>query len=543
MNSNTNIVCFCTEIERFYYSPVMILDYNLHKGDYQNLYLFLGISDNDGGFAPTIDAVKDVYKNIIIMKKINLYDIGVVAERIDWKENSFYDIYESNKNISARDDNGKLLKKFYVRNKSDQIFKCLWNNINSSNTFNITSIENNEYYYSIHHNGGTIGVGEYVTIQKVDPEEYNGTYLVMNSGVGVANVAYGSSGSHIITTDKEYVANGTIKIADLSKEEPVFDLGTFDEERIVRTSDGYVWKYIYTIDRAAKLKFFNDEWMPVPVNPDYPNPLLSPYGFGSIDTINIINGGSGYENGQGTVTVNIEGDGIGAEAQSFVSNNTITQISVVNHGKNYTYANITLQPINGQGANAEIQYTISPIGGHGFNFIRDLFSRNVMVVGSFIETENGKVPSDLTFNQIGLLYNPYTLQNNDDHSSDSLISRIITLNLAPSLEPGNYFIPGEYVNQKDLEGNLLYRGKAVSLDNANNILRVINKEGTISEGLEMRGEISLANRIIASNTESINSQTIYTPYSGNIFYLQNIDTVERNNKGIELVSIMLNYTQ
>lgn len=68
-----------------------------------------------------------------------------------------------------------------------------------------------------------------------------------------------------------------------------------------------------------------------------------------IDSISVINGGSGYLY-QPTVT--ITGDGIGATATAKVTNGKITSISLTNRGSNYTTAAITISGGNGFGATA-----------------------------------------------------------------------------------------------------------------------------------------------------------------------------------------------
>lgn len=543
--STKNIVCFCTELERFYFSPIMLLDYNYSTGDYQNVYVFIG--HNDAGYNNansitniTAESMRQTLNDIIFMKKINLNDISVVIERIDWKANTFYDRYDSDTMLADFDDNGKLRKKFYVRNKFDQVFKCLWNNVNSSNTFNIDSIQTTSNYTTISHNGGTFSVGDLISIQNVNPKEYNGTYKILSASLGSVVVGFDSVDSRSISTTIPYINGGTIKKTILSTQEPLLDFGTFDSENIVETSDGYKWKYIYTLEKSTKLKFFDNDWMPVLVSTDYPNPKNTKYGFGSIDTIDVVNSGDGFQDGTGTVFVNIDGDGSDAAADCLVVGGKIQSITVRNPGKNYTRATITLIPLNGSGANAEIHYTISPIGGHGISPIRDFFARNIMVVGSIIEDESGQLPGDLHFNQVGIIYNPYVETDLQNHATNSTISRLISLSVTSG---ETKYIPGEVVNQVDTAGNITYVGKVISFDNINNFLRVINREGAIKPNIEIVGQTSGAIRIITSSANTISQQTLYTPYSGNMFYLENREISEKSEKGIELVKILLNYRQ
>lgn len=537
--TNNNIFCFCTELEKFYFSPIAIIPYSGINGNFQNLYVFIGLGDDantvtTSSITPTISSAKNLYKDIIALKKANINDISAIAERIDWTANNHYFAYSDTEYLSERDSNGKLIKKFYVRNKYDQVFKCLWNNVNTANSFNITGIVNNSNtYYTIAHNGGTLNPGQYVTILNSDPDEYNGTYLIINSGLGVANVAYGNS-SYMLKTTSAYTANGKIKYAQLTTEEPMYDTGTFDENAIIETSDGYKWKYIYTIDSAAKLKFFDSEWMPVPVALEYPNPDNSAYGYGSIDIINVVDGGDGYPEGSGTAQITIDGDGTGFEAETFVANGTssISSISVINHGKNYSYANVSVvDPIGFTGNAASIQYTISPIGGHGTNPMRELYTQNIMVSVSFEGTEANNIPSDIIFNQVGLIYNPYEVSNTNYYAESGILTRINTITVSPSV---NQYNQGEFVYQTE-NG---YRGRVLSVDNINNTIYVINKDRTPLENYPIIGEESSTNRIVMAVANSS-----YTQFSGNIFYIENKLLSERSENSIEQVRISIRYSR
>lgn len=73
--------------------------------------------------------------------------------------------------------------------------------------------------------------------------------------------------------------------------------GTFE------TSDGYVWKYMYTVDAAANTKFTSSSFIPVTPNTEVQDGAVP----GTIDVINIANGGIGYnayETGQIQAIIN-----------------------------------------------------------------------------------------------------------------------------------------------------------------------------------------------------------------------------------------------
>jgi hypothetical protein len=56
------------------------------------------------------------------------------------------------------------------------------------------------------------------------------------------------------------------------------------------TGDGYIWKYMYTIDSSSNTKFTSAGYVPVTANTSVKNNSVG----GSIDVIRITNGGSGY---------------------------------------------------------------------------------------------------------------------------------------------------------------------------------------------------------------------------------------------------------
>ena len=62
-------------------------------------------------------------------------DISPVIQRIDWKSSQIYDYYDDDIDMFALDQNGFIVLQFYVRNRYDQVFKCLWN-ANRASTVN-----------------------------------------------------------------------------------------------------------------------------------------------------------------------------------------------------------------------------------------------------------------------------------------------------------------------------------------------------------------------------------------------------------------------
>jgi hypothetical protein len=99
-----------------------------------NYYCFLSKVDNwpVDEFPPYPNQsnayLKQVRKNIFALKKISVNNISPVIERIDWTSGETYQYYRDDVDIYQKDSSGLAVYHFYIKNKYDQIFKCLWNN-------------------------------------------------------------------------------------------------------------------------------------------------------------------------------------------------------------------------------------------------------------------------------------------------------------------------------------------------------------------------------------------------------------------------------
>ena len=113
------------QVEQAYYAPT---------AGVISTYMFLASVDpwtNDlNPPEPTQDQayLKSVFKNIFAVKLLTSNEITPVIPRIDWASGTVYDYYEDSVDMFETDIAGNLVKQFYVKNKYDQVFKCLWNN-------------------------------------------------------------------------------------------------------------------------------------------------------------------------------------------------------------------------------------------------------------------------------------------------------------------------------------------------------------------------------------------------------------------------------
>ena len=121
------------------------------------------------------------------------------------------------------------------------------------------------------------------------------------------------------------------------------DISTFE------TADGYIWKFLFRVETADRIKFLTPDYIPVRKMSGVGIPLYDVNGI--IDDINLVEGGSGYTS---PPTIVIHGDGTGAVATATLSGNSVASINLNNAGSGYTFAYVTFESSSGDGATAEV---------------------------------------------------------------------------------------------------------------------------------------------------------------------------------------------
>lgn len=277
---------------------------------------------------------------------------------------------------------------------------------------------------------------------------------------------------------------------------------TGKSSNIFATSDGYLWKYIYTVT-SDLYKFITNEYIPVKATG---TTGATDYG---IDYIELTEKGAGYTDG--TIPITIEGSGTGCAAYATVVDGSLTQVTITNRGSGYRTATATIAaPTNGTQATANP--IISPPGGHGSNPRYELGGHHVILVTRFIDDTDGLFSITNDFRQIGLLENPLDYLDGSALTSESLSQ---TTNLYFSSVVGSGFQADEIVTGS-LSG---YTGKVIDWNSGDSILRLTNVTGEFYPGEELEGGTSLTSGLLdigtgASGTAQSGGTTTITLESG-----------------------------
>lgn len=275
--------------------------------------------------------------------------------------------------------------------------------------------------------------------------------------------------------------NGTNPDNDRGKpsiDEPKF---TDLEPRAAGTSgDGYIWKYLYTINPGEIIKFDSIFYIPVPSNwgedaetaliKDNANSSIS----GQLKTIVIKNRGSSLGLPKVYKDVPIIGDGIGATATIVVGqDSTVESILISSGGSGYTYGIVDYDSVGINGdANPEFDVIIPPPGGHGFDIYKELGAKNVLIYGR-IENDNLD-PDFITGNKvarIGLVNNPLSFDSSEILSKQK-VSNTYALRLTGDIENAT-FAANSVITQTQTSTGTGYTatGRVVSYDNNTGVLK------------------------------------------------------------------------
>jgi len=307
----------------------------------------------------TTNSKNEFYYSMVGMKKIYESDMQPVISRVDWASGTTYDTYEDHIEIFSYVDyhnlgsansnanttlsgtvgittnsnvvvgtsttftsylfpgdtisiNNTTKSVVSVTNNTSLVVNSVFSNTNSSQS--LTLLSNSQTIVGITANFvGNVGTGNVVIVGEDAREVVS---VRSNKVISLnANAAYSNSSVTVQRRDNTYpqvantfyVRNNRDQIFKclfngnnaISTVEPTIDIdGQLPENPFIVTSDGYRWKYMYTIPPGLKQKFFTKQWMPVVTD----SAVVAGSKDGRIDIVRVLWGGSGYSAGGNTNT-------------------------------------------------------------------------------------------------------------------------------------------------------------------------------------------------------------------------------------------------
>ncbi len=336
-------------------------------------------------------------------------------------------------------------------------------------------------------------------------------------------------------------------------------------------SDGYMWKFMYSVIASDVIKFVTNDFIPVKTlgaksavagsgtNGGY-GTTATDDGSAQWDVENaavdgaiyhyvVTAAGSGYNNGSTTsftLDVPVEGDGSGAIATLTFASGALSSVAfkdASSYGTGYKRAsfptlNSTISGLTA-GSGASITPIISPINGHGANPIEEL-GGNYCIVNSRLEfgEGSGDFPVDNDFRRIGLIKNPV-------QSSDSAIATAASMTATNQLTVASAtnIDVDDLITDAATESATVAKARVVSkTGNVLKTLPVVNSGGEYvafanSDEVFVNGAGTKSTDVTGSGVSTAHPEM--TRFTGQILYVENRGAVTRAADQIEDIKLII----
>lgn len=424
--------------KNFRYSNVEEFHDSFHREDTQ--YYFFIANKNNANATPTLprnthqEIDFDVWPDILAMKRLYPENIKYAIKKNTWTRNTIYDVYHSNANLD-------LYSNFFVFS-DNKVFVCISNNGGEpsendpalaleSDTLTQPIITDDNYIwryiYSLDNNDVLNFLTEDYLPVTPDTTVQDTT---INGAIDFINIQQtGNNYPFYAGTISPFEAGEYARIDDMSGDIEIL-LPTMDLPRYANNlpSGGYANTNIF-IDSAhspelnsiSGVSVSNTTHAIISFSPSLTIPENQLSTTFNANTQIIISP---------KLEIDDSGNGTGARARiaNCDENGSLTDVRMVDHGKDYTNPTITITP-NGQTipaiANANLQATISPPGGHGKIPHRELLGYNVILNVKLIRDEFESLDDDATYNVFGIIKNPQILNGdlakNQAYTSNELL--------------------------------------------------------------------------------------------------------------------------
>ena len=338
---------------------------------------------------------------------------------------------------------------------------------------------------------------------------YEGKYVVVNSEYKVYLCIHNGSEPENPNGRKSQV-------------EPNF-VSTTPQKASVSASDGYLWKYLFTISPADVVKFATDKYVPLPkiwgdVNTEA---VKSASVNGRLESIIIDNRGANYALSEGsTLRIPVWGDGTGGEATVTIANGEIASAEITSPGKDYTRAHIKVSVGIQSGLNVDssgnyIQITggtgaqfivpCPPKGGHGHDIYRECGSNKVMVYSKY-DADPDYVTGN-SFSRIGIIKNPTVNGSKTEPLNTSTATALGALKMYDPTS-GSYPANGEISQNVGVGSTAI--GYVASYNNVTGVLRYFQPTGISEKSNSGYKVLPFSNSAAAGVSTTINISGVGT---------------------------------
>ena len=453
-------------------------------------------------------------------KRIANSDVLPICNKNFWVSNTQYDKYDNSSNTLYEDNNYYVVSQPATVGGDYLIYKCIDNANGSLSTVNPSSVgtptqattfqtsDNYKWRYitsissAIYDKFATnqyIPVYPNTSIQN-SANSYSGVEVVMIANGGSGYSSYGNGFVRGVQNSTVIqIENNSSENNDFYVNNSIYIYNTSSATSQLRIITDYVsnstGKWVY-VDTAVNTQV---------VTPAVTQYIISPQVYFNTD---------GDSQPKAYTTIN-------------TTSNSIQSIVILDIGSNISRANAHIISNTNFGSGASLRCIVPPPGGHGFDPVSELNVQGYAFSFNFANTQgNTIVTSNVVYNKIGLIKNPYVMDSNGDKGarySSNTFSQILKANVNPTFT----FTVGETVTG----ANSGAKGVVVF---ANSSQVYLAGDKTFEDGE------TVANAA-GSEVTTISIQTLGDIYAKDLkpLYVQNINNVNRLDNQTESFKLII----
>jgi hypothetical protein len=464
----------------------------------------------------------DIWRNMISLKKAQVSDVSHVIQRYGWSTNHYYDIYDDQ-------DSALYNKEFYTYTDQDNVYKCIDNNRGANSTVKptgtdpssiINTADNYRWKFMYNISAGEIlkfRSADYIPVKTLQANNGSSQWSVQTNAANGAihHIKVIANGSGYFSTNGLF-SSVTIAIAftlrsvSLKSDGEWVGSGLFISEGAAAGE----YKKITAYHAANNMVVVNSAFSVIPTTSSRYN----------ISPLVTIRGDSG-----GTTT---------SRATAYVSNTVggqVRYVKIINQGRSYSTANVTISAKTGFGATA--RPIISPLGGHGSDPVDELYGTAVMMNFLTTGSESNTFPTNNDFRIIGVIKDPVLANGSFANSSVIDQTTRIGVNFATGDFTGDEIVVGQKSNAK---ARLVYFANSTNTRTEGTLKLIRVTTNGVGKGFETNELVIGQTSGISANVISVTKPALKL-FSGAVIYTEIRDPVFRSPAQSEDYKITISY--
>ena len=473
-----------------------------------------GANDTPSTPFDTEEEKYDFRREIISGKKIKSTDAAFLIRRINWESGTQYAQYTD-------DDSSLYTKNFFVINSTGRVYKCLYNNNSANSTVEPVETTTNTFETA----DGYIWKYMYTLTTDANTKFSSSDYIpvVVNTDITTAAVngsidvlVINNAGNNYITVaDGDIIQN--LGNSTISTTFRIQDANTNSANGFYNQAGFYIYYgsgvgqlsqiSSYVSNSTGKFVTTTDNLTDIDTTSKF---RISPY-------------------------IRITGDGTNATAICTVDNNyTISTVSILNRGQNYSYANAAIVANSSYGSGANVNVAMPPLGGHGSNPVEELGGSDLAISIQHVGSESNTIPTEVEFRKVGILVDPENYSNSDIYTGNTFTGMHVF-----EIATSTLGFPKNEVMTSD---SATKSGSIIAAYSNTSIIKTVGFEGefdvfTFSE--DFPGNISISGNTITGNGTAFETSSngynfevsdLISFNSGSLWYVYRVSDVISNTE-------------